>query len=170
MPVLDWSLLPMPSFDVVSELDHHEMQNAVDQTRRELENRFDFRGVDWKIKHEKNDLLLESNSQHQVRAMLDILRLKVAKRGIDQVVLDVKDMESDIARARQKILLKEGIGVDDAKLLQKAIKESKLKVQGAIQGEKLRVTGKNRDDLQEAIALLKRTKVEIPLQFNNFRD
>jgi hypothetical protein len=160
----------MPSFDVVSELNHHEMQNAVDQTRRELESRFDFRGVDWKLVHEEKHINLESNSQHQVRAMLDILRLKVAKRGIDQIVLDVQDMESDIARARQKILLKEGIGADDARVIQKSIKESKLKVQGAIQGDKVRVTGKSRDDLQAAISLLKTVKVEVPLQFNNFRD
>jgi hypothetical protein len=160
----------MPSFDVVSELNHHEMQNAVDQTRRELENRFDFRGVDWKMTYDPKHIQLESNSSHQVRAILDILRLKVAKRGIDQIVLDVQDIESDIARARQKILLKEGVGADDARNIQKAIKESKLKVQASIQGDKVRVTGKNRDDLQAAIALLRQTKVEVPLQFNNFRD
>jgi uncharacterized protein YajQ (UPF0234 family) len=160
----------MPSFDVVSELNHHEMQNAVDQTRRELESRFDFRGVDWKITHDEKQILLESNSPHQVRGMLDILRLKVAKRGIDQIVLDVQDPEGDISRARQKILLKEGIGSDDARTIQKAIKDSKIKVQGAIQGDKVRVTGKNRDDLQATIALLRSTKVEVPLQFNNFRD
>jgi uncharacterized protein YajQ (UPF0234 family) len=160
----------MPSFDVVSELNHHEMQNAVDQTRRELESRFDFRGVDWKITHDEKQILLESNSPHQVRGMLDILRLKVAKRGIDQIVLDVQDPDGDISRARQKILLKEGIGSDDARTIQKAIKDSKIKVQGAIQGDKVRVTGKNRDDLQATIALLRSTKVEVPLQFNNFRD
>lgn len=160
----------MPSFDVVSELNHHEVQNAVDQARRELESRFDFRGVDWKIVHDPKQIQLEAVSPHQVRAMLDILRLKVAKRGIDQIVLDVQDPEGDISRARQKILLKEGIGADDARVIQKAIKDSKLKVQGAIQGDKVRVTGKNRDDLQAAIAMLRGTKVEVPLQFNNFRD
>ena len=160
----------MPSFDVVSELNHHEMQNAVDQTRRELESRFDFRGVDWKIHHDKLQVLLESNSPHQVRAILDILRLKVGKRGIDQIVLDVQEPESDIARAKQKILLKEGINADDARTIQKAIKDSKIKVQGAIQGDKVRVTGKSRDDLQSTIALLRGTKVSVPLQFNNFRD
>ena len=160
----------MPSFDVVSELNHHEMQNAVDQTRRELESRFDFRGVDWKIHHDKQHVLLESNSPHQVRAILDILRLKVGKRGIDQIVLDVQEPESDIARAKQKILLKEGINADDARTIQKAIKDSKIKVQGAIQGDKVRVTGKSRDDLQSTIALLRGTKVSVPLQFNNFID
>ena len=160
----------MPSFDVVSELNHHEMQNAVDQTKRELESRFDFRGVDWKIAQDAKQITLESNSQHQVRAMLDLLRLKVGKRGIDQIVLDVQDMESDIAKSRQKILLKEGVHADDARVIQKAIKDSKLKVQGSIQGDKVRVTGKSRDDLQAAIALLKATKLAVPLQFNNFRD
>jgi len=160
----------MPSFDVVSELDAHEIVNAIDQTRRELDTRFDFRGVDAKVIHEKNDVTLEAVSEFQVRQMLDILRLKVAKRGIDLVCLDVKDPQIDIARTRQKISFKEGIDSDAARAIQKAIKESKIKVQSTIQGDKIRVTGKSRDDLQSVIALLRKLKVDAALQFNNFRD
>jgi cyclic-di-GMP-binding protein len=160
----------MPSFDVVSELDQHEIANALDQTRREIESRFDFRGVAAKVIHEKNEVTLESTSEFQVRQMLDIIRLKVAKRGIDLVCLDVKDAEVDLAKTRQKILLKEGIDADAARLIQKAIKDSKVKVQSSVQGGKVRVTGKSRDDLQAVIALLRQTKVEVALQFNNFRD
>ena len=160
----------MPSFDVVSELKHHEVENAVDQTRRELDTRFDFRGVDAKVLLEKNEVTLEAKADFQLKQMLDILRLKVSKRGIDLVCLDVKDPEVTIATAKQKIVLKEGIDAETAKKIQRVIKDSKIKVQAAIQGDKLRVTGKNRDDLQETIALLRQQKLEAALQFNNFRD
>jgi len=160
----------MPSFDVVSELDQHEIANALDQTRREIESRFDFRGVPAKVLQEKNEVTLESTSEFQVRQMLDIVRLKIAKRGIDLVCLDVKDAEVDLSKTRQKILFKEGIDADAARVIQKAIKDSKIKVQSSVQGGKVRVTGKSRDDLQAVIALLRQTKVEVALQFNNFRD
>ena len=160
----------MPSFDVASELDHHEVENAVDQTRREIETRFDFRGVEAKVLLEKNEVTLEAKADFQLKQMLDILRLKISKRGIDLICLDVKDPEVTIATAKQKILLKEGIDAETAKKIQRVVKDSKIKVQAAIQGDKLRVTGKNRDDLQEAIALLKQQKLEAALQFNNFRD
>jgi len=160
----------VPSFDVVSELNHHEVENAVDQTRRELDTRFDFRGVDAKVLLEKNEVTLEAKADFQLKQMLDILRLKVSKRGIDLVCLDVKDPEVTIATAKQKIVLKEGIDAETAKKIQRVIKDSKIKVQAAIQGDKLRVTGKNRDDLQETIALLRQQKLEAALQFNNFRD
>jgi hypothetical protein len=160
----------MPSFDTVSELNHHEVENAVDQANREIEMRFDFRGTNAKYTREKNEILLETAAELQLRQMLEILRLKLSKRNIDLVCMDVKDPEVTIARAKQKVVLREGIDAEAAKKLQKAIKESKLKVQAAIQGDKLRVTGKSRDDLQEAIALLRQQKVDVPLQFNNFRD
>lgn len=160
----------MPSFDVVSELDRHEVENAIDQTRREIETRFDFRGVEAKVLLEKNEVTLEAKADFQLKQMLDILRLKISKRGIDLICLDVKDPEVTIATAKQKILLKEGIDAETAKKIQRVVKDSKIKVQAAIQGDKLRVTGKNRDDLQEAIALLKQQKLEAALQFNNFRD
>lgn len=160
----------MPSFDVVSELDHHELRNAVDQASREIENRFDFRGTDAKIELLEREVTLDAKAEFQLTQMLDILRLKVSKRGIDLVCMDVQDPEVTIARAKQKVIFKEGIDADSARQIQKVIKESKLKVQAAIQGDKLRVTGKSRDDLQEAIALLRKQKLEVALQFNNFRD
>jgi cyclic-di-GMP-binding protein len=161
----------MPSFDVVSELNHHEVENAVDQTRREIDTRFDFRGVDAKVTLEKNEITLDAKADFQLKQMLDILRLKVSKRGIDLICLDVKDPEVTIATAKQKILLKEGVDSESARKIQKAIKDSKIKVQGAIQGDKVRVTGKSRDDLQETIAMLRQLKgLEVALQFNNFRD
>ncbi len=160
----------MPSFDVVSELDRHEVENAIDQMRREIDTRFDFRGVEAKVLLEKNEITLDAKADFQLKQMLDILRLKIAKRGIDLVCLDIKDPEVTIATAKQKILLKEGIDAETAKKIQRVVKDSKIKVQAAIQGDKLRVTGKNRDDLQETIALLKQQKLEAALQFNNFRD
>jgi len=160
----------VPSFDVVSELDHHELRNAVDQASREIENRFDFRGTDAKIELLEREVTLDGKAEFQLTQMLDILRLKVSKRGIDLVCMDVQDPEVTIARAKQKVIFKEGIDADSARQIQKVIKESKLQVQAAIQGDKLRVTGKSRDDLQEAIALLRKQKLEVALQFNNFRD
>jgi hypothetical protein len=160
----------VPSFDVVSELDHHEVENAVDQTRREIETRFDFRGVDAKVLLEKNEITLEAKADFQLKQIIDILRLKISKRGIDLVCLDVKDPEVTIATAKQKVILKEGIDAETAKKIQRLIKDSKIKVQASIQGDKLRVTGKSRDDLQETMALLRQQKLEAALQFNNFRD
>ena len=160
----------MPSFDVVSELDHHEVSNAVDQASRELEGRFDFKGTDAKFTLEKNELTLDAPADFQLKQMLDIVKLKFTKRGIDLVCLEIKDPEVNLARAKQKVVLREGIDADNAKKIQRAIKDSKLKVQGAIQGNKVRVTGKSRDDLQAAIAMLRKEKLEVALQFNNFRD
>jgi len=160
----------VPSFDVVSELDHHEVSNAVDQASRELEGRFDFKGTDAKFTLEKNELTLDAPADFQLKQMLDIVKLKFTKRGIDLVCLEIKDPEVNLARAKQKVVLREGIDADNAKKIQRAIKDSKLKVQGAIQGNKVRVTGKSRDDLQAAIAMLRKEKLEVALQFNNFRD
>ncbi len=160
----------MPSFDVVSELDHHEVSNAVDQATRELDGRFDFKGTDAKFTLEKSELTLDAPADFQLKQMLDIIKLKLTKRGIDLVCLEIKDPEVNLARAKQKVVLREGIDAENAKKIQRAIKDSKLKVQGAIQGNKVRVTGKSRDDLQTAIAMLRKEKLEVALQFNNFRD
>ena len=160
----------MPSFDVVSELDYHELTNAVDQASRELESRFDFKGTDATFSLDKNELSLDAPADFQLKQMLDIVKLKLTKRGIDLVCLEIKDPEINLARARQKVLLREGIDADGARKIQRAIKDSKLKVQAAIQGGKVRVTGKSRDELQLAMALLRREKLEVALQFNNFRD
>ena len=160
----------MPSFDVVSELDYHELTNAVDQAIRELESRFDFKGTDATFTLNKNEIDLEAPVDFQLKQMLDIVKLKLTKRGIDLVCLEVKDPEVNLARARQKVILREGIDADGARKIQRAVKDSKLKVQAAIQGTKVRVTGKSRDELQLAMALLRQQKLEVALQFNNFRD
>ncbi|HXQ63663.1 MAG TPA: YajQ family cyclic di-GMP-binding protein [Steroidobacteraceae bacterium] len=160
----------MPSFDVVSELNHHELGNAVDQANRELDSRFDFRGTDAKFTLDNTELTLDAPADFQLRQMLEIVRLKLTKRGIDLVCLEIKDPEVNLARARQTVLLREGIDAETGRKLQRAVKDSKLKVQAAIQGDKLRVTGKSRDELQAVMALLRQQKVDVPLQFNNFRD
>jgi cyclic-di-GMP-binding protein len=160
----------VPSFDVVSEVNHHELGNAVDQASRELDSRFDFRGTDASFTLAGTEVLLDAPADFQLKQMLEILRLKLSKRGIDLQCLEVKDPEINLARAKQTLQLREGIDADSARKIQRAIKDSKLKVQAAIQGDKLRVTGKSRDDLQSAMALLRREKLELPLQFTNFRD
>ena len=160
----------MPSFDVVSEIDYHELTNAVDQATRELEGRFDFKGSDATFTLEKNELTLDATADFQLKQMLDIVKLKLTKRGIDLVCLEIKDPEINLARAKQKVILREGVDADSARKIQRAIKDSKLKVQGAIQGTKVRVTGKSRDELQAAMTLLRQQKLEVALQFNNFRD
>jgi cyclic-di-GMP-binding protein len=160
----------MPSFDCVSEIDAHELSNAVDQANRELETRFDFKGVKASYTREEFGVVMEAPEAFQLKQMLEILKMRIAKRGIDVGCLEEEDLDKNLARARQKVVLRHGIDAESGKKLQKAIKESKLKVTAAIQGDKLRVTGKSRDDLQAAIALLRKTTTDRPLQFNNFRD
>lgn len=160
----------MPSFDVVSELNAHEVRNAVDQANRELTQRFDFK--DTGAHFELKDFVVTSHAKEefQLKQMLDILKLRLAKRGIDVNCIEVKDPQITLSTARQEIVLRHGIDQDTGKAITRAIKESKLKVQASIQGDKVRVTGKQRDDLQEAIALLRKQKLDVPIQFNNFRD
>ena len=161
----------MPSFDIVCELDHHELSNAVDQANREIGNRFDFKGSDAEINLGENSLTLKSQSDFQLKQMADILEGKLSKRGVPVLHLDYQDPVVHHNNATQEVKLNEGITKDDAKALVKLIKSSKLKVQASIQGEQVRVTGKKRDDLQEAIALLKEDKtIKLPLQYINFRD
>ena len=160
----------MPSFDVVSEFDAHEARNAVDQANREVSTRFDFKGTDSKYEIDGSLITLTSQSDFQLQQMLDILRQKLAKRGIDIGCMEPQDPEVSLKQARQKILLRQGIDTELAKRLVKTVKSSKLKVQAAIQGDKLRISGKKRDDLQAAIALLKDQDVGLPLQYENFRD
>jgi uncharacterized protein YajQ (UPF0234 family) len=160
----------MPSFDVVSEIDRHELANAVDQANRELEQRFDFKGTEAKFELEETTVSLSAPEEFQLKQMLDILKIRIAKRGIDVQCLEVKDAESNLAAARQQVVLKHGIDAETAKKMSRLIKDSKLKVQAQIQGEKLRVTAKQRDELQQVIALLRKAEVGVPLQFNNFRD
>ncbi len=160
----------MPSVDVVSELNAHEIANAVDQANREIAQRFDFKDTGARFELEAFTVTLHAQVDFQLKQMLDILKLRLGKRGIDLTCLDVKDPQINLAAARQEVLLKQGIDAETGKQVTRLLKDSKLKVQGSIQGEKVRVTGKQRDDLQAAIQLLRGAKVSMPLQFNNFRD
>ncbi len=160
----------MPSFDVVSEIDAHELANAVDQMNREISNRYDFKGSDAKVELKEKVLNVEASSEFQVQQMEDIIYSKLAKRNIDTRCLDKGKIEERGKRAFQTITIKQGIDKELGKKMTKLVKDSKLKVQAAIQGEQLRVTGKNRDDLQAAIALFRQSDIELPLQFTNFRD
>jgi uncharacterized protein YajQ (UPF0234 family) len=160
----------MPSFDIVSEVDSHELTNAVDQANRELGTRFDFKGVDAKFVLEDQVITQSAPSDFQLKQMNDILRARLIARGIDVRCLEFGDVETNLAGARQKITVKQGIERDLAKKIQASIKDAKLKVESQINGDKLRVNGKKRDDLQAAIALLRGVEFERPLQFENFRD
>ena len=160
----------MPSFDIVSEVDKHELTNAIDQAQRELGNRFDFRNVDARFVLEDKTVAMNAPSEFQLRQMRDILDARLIARGIDTRCLDPGEIETNVAGARQKIVVKQGIEQKVAKKIVAAIKDAKLKVEAQINGEKLRVTGKKRDDLQLAIALLRKGDFELPLQFDNFRD
>ncbi len=160
----------MPSFDVVSEVDAHELSNAVDQANREIGNRFDFKGVDASFELKDSVIELAAEADFQLKQMLDILRLKMTKRSIDVACLKVDDPVITGSKATQTVTVRQGIETALAKQMVKKIKESKMKIQAAIQGEKVRVTGKKRDDLQSAMALLKDGGFDLPLQFNNFRD
>ena len=160
----------MPSFDVVSEIDGHELTNAVDQAVRELSQRFDFKNTNASFELEDTTVVMTAPEAFQLKQMLEILKLRIAKRGIDVTCLEVKDPETNLARAKQLVVLKHGIDADAGRKVTKLIKDSKLKVQAQLQGDKVRVTGKKRDDLQEAIAHLRKAEVGVPLQFNNFRD
>jgi cyclic-di-GMP-binding protein len=160
----------MPSFDVVSEFDAHEAKNAVDQANREVDTRFDFKGTGSKFEQDESLITMKSQTDFQLQQMLTILRQKLAKRGIDVACMKEEEAEISGHEARQKIVLRQGIDAALARELVKKIKGSKLKVQAAIQGEKLRVTGKKRDDLQAVIALLKESGTDLPLQYENFRD
>ncbi|MBB3142907.1 YajQ family cyclic di-GMP-binding protein [Halomonas organivorans] len=161
----------MPSFDIVSEFDKHEASNAVDQANRELQSRFDFKGVTASFALDGETVTLEAEVDFQLRQMLDMLRNKLIGRGIDPRCLEIDDPELSGVRARQTVRLKQGLEQKEAKDIVKRIKDTKLKVQAQIQGEKVRVTGKKRDDLQKIMALLKgEDGPDLALQFDNFRD
>ena len=160
----------MPSFDVVSEMDMHEVRNAVDQAVRELGTRFDFRGVDAKIELEEESILLTAPEEFQIGQLKDILRGKMASRNVDSRALVPGDIEGAGKVKRQRFTMAQGLDKDNARLVTKVLKDSKLKIQSQINGDKVRVTGKKRDDLQDAIAALKNSDLSIPLQYNNFRD
>jgi uncharacterized protein YajQ (UPF0234 family) len=160
----------MPSFDIVSEVNMHEAANAVDQSNREVGTRFDFKGSG--ARYELNDsvITLHAETEFQLQQMLDILQPRLAKRGVDILCLKIDPPQVSGKQARQTVTLRQGIDAPLAKTVVKLIKDSKLKVQASIQGEQVRITGKKKDDLQDAIALLRKTDLELPLQFTNFRD
>ena len=160
----------MPSFDIVSEVDSHELTNAVDQAGRELTTRFDFKGVDASFARDGNAITQSAPSEFQLQQMTDILRARLAARKIDIRCLEFGEVETNVAGARQKVTVRQGIERELAKKIVAALKDAKLKVEAQINGDKLRVTGKKRDDLQAAMALLRAKEFELPLQFENFRD
>ena len=160
----------MPSFDVVSEVNHHELSNAVDQANREVTTRFDFKGSGSNFELAGNLITMNTQSEFQLQQMYDILCNKLVKRGVDIACLELGDPTIQLKTATQVVTVREGIDAAEAKKMIKLIKDRKMKVQAAIQGDQLRVTGKKRDDLQEVIALLKEGSFAMPLQFKNFRD
>lgn len=160
----------MPSFDVVSEVDMHELTNAVDQAKREVTTRFDFKGTGAQFTLDDTRIELKAEVDFQLQQMLDILRAKLAKRNIDIACLDIQEPVVSGSDARQSVIVQQGIETDTARKIVKLVKEKKLKVQTAIQGDQVRVTGKKRDDLQAVIAVLREAELGLPLQYNNFRD
>jgi cyclic-di-GMP-binding protein len=160
----------MPSFDIVSEVDKHELTNAVDQAKRDLGNRYDLRGTDARFEHDENVITQFAPSEYQLDQLLDMLRLRLSGRGIDLRSIELGDVETNLAGARRTITIKQGIEQAQAKKIIAKIKEAKLKVDTQITGEKLRINSKKRDDLQTTIAFLRKAELEIPLQFENFRD
>jgi len=165
-----WHSSVMPSFDVVSKVDVHELTNAVDQARRELDKRYDLRGSGARFELEGYVISQFAQNEFQLKQLLDILRLRLAARGIDLRCLELGDVEVNLAEARRQITVRQGIEQAAAKKLIAQLKASRLKIEAQINGDKLRVSGKKRDELQAAIALLRQSEVDLPLQFENFRD
>ncbi len=161
----------MPSFDVVSEVDQHELSNAVDQVNREISNRFDFKGSDAKVELVDGVMKVEAENEFQIQQIEPIMYTKLAKRSIDTRCLEKGEVEIRGRRAYQNITVRQGVDKDLARKIVKMIKDMKLKVQAAVQGDQVRVTGKKRDDLQQVMAMLKESdKIDLPLQYTNFRD
>jgi cyclic-di-GMP-binding protein len=160
----------MPSFDVVSELNAHEVANAIDQANREVSQRFDFKDTGARFELKEFTVTLHAQVDFQLKQMLEILKLRLSKRGVDLVCLDIKEPQTTLSAAHQEVVLKHGIDADSGRKIARLVKDSKLKVQASVQGDKVRITGKQRDDLQAAMTLLRGGKLEVALQFNNFRD
>ncbi len=160
----------MPSFDVVSEVDQHELTNAVDQAQKEIINRYDFKGTSANAEMSDSAIVLTADSDFQIQQMHPIVYTKLSGRGIDILCLEAGKVENSGKGVKQRMSVKQGIDKETAKKIVAKIKESKLKVQAQIQGEQLRVTGKKRDDLQQVMQLLKSAELGVPMQFQNFRD
>ncbi|MSR13383.1 MAG: YajQ family cyclic di-GMP-binding protein [Gammaproteobacteria bacterium] len=160
----------MPSFDIVSEVNLHELTNAVDQTNREITSRFDFKGTGTKVEQQDHVVTIVAQTEFQVKQVVEILRMKISKRGIDVACLDFGPLNIALNEARQNVTARHGLDKESGKKVVKFIKETQLKVQAQIQDEQVRVMGKKRDDLQAAIAALRPADLGMPLQFTNFRD
>lgn len=160
----------MPSFDIVSEIDEHEVTNAVDQANREVGTRFDFKGTDSKYEQKELVLTMTAQSEFQLKQMLDIITLRLTKRGIDVKCMKLDAVVISGQKATQVITLRAGIDSELGKKVQRIVKDSKIKVQAALQDKQVRVTGKSRDDLQSIMALIRGSKLDMPMQFTNFRD
>jgi len=160
----------MPSFDAVSELNSHEVDNAIDQANRELAQRFDFKDTGARFELKDFTVTLQAQVDFQLKQMLEILKLRLSKRGIDLGCLELKEPHTTLSSAQQEVVLRHGIDADTGRKITRLVKDSKLKVQASIQGDKVRISGKQRDDLQAVIALLRAAKLDVPLQFINFRD
>lgn len=161
----------MPSFDIVSEVDKQEIRNAIDQVNKEVGTRFDFKGSDARVEQTDYTLTIYADDEFKLSQVLDILMVKLAKRGVDVRCLDKGEVEKVSGnKAKQQVTVKTGVESDLAKKIIRLIKDSKLKVQGSIQGEAVRISGAKRDTLQEAIQLVKKSVTEFPLQFQNFRE
>ena len=160
----------MPSFDVVCKIEQHELANALNQASKEISQRYDFKGCDASIERTDDGIVIKANSEIRVDAARDVLHQKLAKRGVSLKAVDAQAKQPSGSMVKQLLKLREGIEKDDAKKIVKTIKDAKLKVQASIQGDVVRVTGKKRDDLQEAIASLKAKNLDLPLTYTNFRD
>ena len=160
----------MPSFDVVSEVDLHQLTNAVDQASRIVGNRFDFKGIDASFERDERSVVLKAEAEFQVAQMEDMLRSALIKCDIDPGAMDCGEMQTTGKVVRQTVVLRHGLDSDQCRLIVKKIKEAKMKVQAQVQGDQVRVTGKKRDDLQQVMAFLRKDDFKAPLQFTNFRD
>ena len=160
----------MPSFDIVSEVDKHELTNAIDQASRVIINRYDFKGVDARYDRKDYEITIIADAESQLDSMLDALRSSLHKNGIGISCLEIKNVKTFGKQVKKDIVVRTGVETELAKKIVKMIKEEKMKVQASIQGEQIRVTGKKRDDLQECMAMLRASDIEIPLQYTNFRD
>ena len=160
----------MPSFDIVSEIDKHELTNAIDQANRDITNRFDFKGTNSRVELADGIINLSGPAEFQIKQMTDILLTKMAKRGIDIGCLEYGQIQESLNEARQAVTVRQGIDKELARKIIRLIKDSKLKVQAAVQEDQIRVTGKKRDDLQQVITLLRSQDLGLPLQYINFRD
>jgi uncharacterized protein YajQ (UPF0234 family) len=161
----------MPSFDIVSQVNEQEVKNAVEQTNKEITNRYDFKGSDARVEMTQLDLTVFADDEFKLGQVMDVLRQRLAKRSVDVRCLELGGIEKISGdKVKRPVKVKVGIPVEKGKEIQKLIKDSKLKVQGSIQGDAVRVSGAKRDDLQSAIALVKQSVTDVPLQFINFRD